>query len=311
MTIGMHGLRRSTSRILLAAALLSLASCGGDKSTGPGTPPGPATETIARVDVSAPVTTLATGQAVQLVAVARNASGGAIGSVTPSWTSSALTVATVNSSGLVTGVAAGSTTITASADGRSGALTVTVTSNAGVLATIVVTSQDATLELGSVTQAMVSGRDAGGATVALGTRTITWTTSNPSIATIDNGGFATGVGLGTVNLQVSVQDGAVARTANVPVTVVGVAGATSSATVEMAPVRFLPYEVVVKQNGVVNFIFPSIAHNVIWDRIRSGPPTDINVLSNTTVARTFPTVGVFDYVCTLHAGMIGRVIVTP
>ncbi len=182
---------------------------------------------------------------------------------------------------------------------------------AGTLASVVVTSQDNAIELGGGTQAMVAGRDAGGGTVALGNRTVSWTTSNPSIATISSEGFATGVGIGNVNLQVTVQDGATTRTGTVPLTVTAVAGAPATATVEMLPDRFLPYEIVLRQNGSVNFIFPALAHNVIWERVRAGAPTDIAATSSVTVSRTFPTVGVFDYVCTLHTGMIGKIIVTP
>ncbi|MES2524334.1 MAG: Ig-like domain-containing protein [Gemmatimonadota bacterium] len=293
-------------------AMALLGSCGGgDKGTGPGTGPGPSAEVVATVDVSAPVTTLAPAQTVQLVAVARNGSGATIGSVTPAWTSTAQTVATVSASGLVTAVTAGSATIRATADGKFGTVLVTVTSSAGTLASVVVTSQDNTIELGGGTQAMVAGRDAGGGTVALGNRAVSWTSSNPSIATISSQGFATGVGIGNVNLQVTVQDGATTRTGTVPLTVTAVAGAPTNATVEMLPDRFLPYEIVLKQNGSVNFIFPALAHNVIWERVRAGAPTDIAATSSVTVSRTFPTVGVFDYVCTLHTGMIGKIIVTP
>ena len=89
-----------------------------------------------------------------------------------------------------------------------------------------------------------------------------------------------------------------------------IAGAPVSASVEMLPDRFLPYEIVLKQNGSVNFIFPALAHNVIWDRVRAGAPTDIAATSDVTITRAFPTVGVFDYVCTLHKrDMDGEVIV--
>lgn len=310
MTIARTSAHRTC--IAIGFTMTLLAGCGGgDKGTGPGPGPGPAPEVVATVDVSAPLTTLAPAQTVQLVAVARNGSGATIGSVTPAWTSSATSVATVNTSGLVTAVAAGNAVIRATADGKFGTVSLTVTSGSGTLAAVTVTSQDNTIELGGGTQAMVTGRDAGGATVALGNRTVTWTTSNPLIATISPGGFATGVGIGTVNLQVAVQDGATTRTGTVPVTVSGIPGAPTSATVEMLPDRFLPYEIVLRQNGSINFVFPALAHNVIWERVRPGAPTDIGTTSSATVARSFPTVGVFDYVCTLHAGMIGKVVVTP
>jgi plastocyanin len=50
-------------------------------------------------------------------------------------------------------------------------------------------------------------------------------------------------------------------------------------------------------------------HNVTFI-IVNGRPADISGSNaNTTIARTFATAGTFGYVCTLHAGMTGTVIV--
>jgi plastocyanin len=180
-----------------------------------------------------------------------------------------------------------------------------------VLVTISVGAADRTIELGSITQATVSGRDAQGSPIALGNRAVTWTTSNPSIATITSGGVATGVGVGLVDLQASVADGAVPKTASVQLIVSSIPGAPTTARVDMLPQNFLPFETVIRQNGTVSFVFPTLDHNVIWDRRLAGAPTDINTTRNQTVTRTFPTVGVFNYQCTLHPGMEGRIIVSP
>lgn len=293
----------SILRRLVPLALLT--ACSGD--AGPGIAP----EVVARVDVSAPATTLAPQQSVQFAAVAKSASGTTIGTVTPVWSSNANAVATVNASGIVTGVAPGSAIIRATAGGVSGSVPVTVTSGAGVLASLVVNAQDRTIELGSVTQATVTGLDGQGNPLALGNRVVTWTTSNPSIARISSSGVATGVGVGFVDLQVTVQDGALPKTASMRLIVQGIAGAPLTARVDMAPEDFIPFETVVRQNGTVSFVFPTLAHNVIWDRRLSGAPADISTTNEATVTRTFPTVGVFDFVCTLHPGMEGRVIVSP
>ena len=81
---------------LLAASLLSMSlvgACGGDD------PAGPPAEVVARIDVSAATTTLAPQQTVQMQAVAKSATGSAIGTVSPTWSSSSNAVATVNASG--------------------------------------------------------------------------------------------------------------------------------------------------------------------------------------------------------------------
>lgn len=292
-------------RTILSATIVALTACGGD--SGPGVAP----EVVARVDVSAPTTTLAPQQSVQFGAVAKTSAGATIGTVTPGWSSSATGVATVSGSGLVTGVAPGTALISATAGGVAGTVSVTVTSGSGTLASLTVDAQDRTIELGSVTQATVTGRDAQGNPVALGSRTVSWTTSNASIARISASGVASGVGVGFVDLQASVQDGAVPRTASVRLVVQGIAGSPATARVDMAPQNFIPFETVIRQNGTVSFVFPTLAHNVIWDRRLSGAPTDINTTNSATVTRTFPAVGVFDFVCTLHPGMEGRVIVSP
>ena len=289
------------------AGVALLVACG-DGSSGVTPPPA---AVVSRVDVSAATTALTPSQTVQFSAVARTTSGTVVSSAQPVWTSTAPNVATVNASGMVTGVAAGSATIRATVGTASGTLDVSVTSGAGVLATVVVNAQDRTILLGQLTQATVSGRDAQGGTVALGTRVVTWSTSNASIATITSAGVVTGVGVGTVGLQAAVADGAAPKTASVQLTVNSIPNAPTSADVVMPGLTFSPVETIVKQGGTVRFVFPALAHNVIWDPRLAGSPADINITSSVSVARTFPTVGVFQYKCTLHPGMDGTVIVSP
>src|SRR2546423_8774481 len=67
------------------------------------------------------------GQTVQLTATPKDASGTPLAGRVVTWASNAPGVATVNGSGLVTGVAAGTATLTATSEGQSGTATVTVT----------------------------------------------------------------------------------------------------------------------------------------------------------------------------------------
>lgn len=299
---------KTVTRAIVFAGVALLAACG-DSTSAVFTPP--ALPVVARVDVSAATTALTLQQTTQLSAVARTSSGVVVGSAQPVWSSTAPAIATVNASGLVTGVAAGSATIRATVGSVTGTLDVSVTSGAGVLSTIVVNAQDLTIQLGQLTQATVSGRDALGGTAALGTRVVTWSTSNAAIATINTAGVVTGVGVGTVSLQASVADGAVPKTASVQLIVTGIPNAPITTDVFMPGLIFSPSETVVKQGGTVRFIFPPLAHNVIWDPRLAGSPTDINTTSSVTVSRVFPSVGVFAYKCTLHPGMDGTVIVSP
>ena len=132
-----------------------------------------------------------------------------------------------------------------------------------------------------------------------------------STVTINTAGVVTGVGVGTVSLQASVADGAVPKTASVQLIVTGIPNAPTTADVVMPGLIFSPTETVVKQGGTVRFVFPPLAHNVIWDPRLAGSPADINTTSSVTVSRAFATVGVFPFKCTLHPGMDGTVIVSP
>ena len=82
---------------------------------------------VASVTVSPATASIQVGQTVQLTATPRDASGNPLSGRAIAWASSAPGVATVSGTGLVTGVAAGSATITATSEGQSGTATVTVT----------------------------------------------------------------------------------------------------------------------------------------------------------------------------------------
>ena len=116
---------RAPKLATLVALALSAACGGGDSPSTPVTPP-PQTPTVASVEVTPGTATLTPPATVQLTAVAKDASGNALTGKTISWNSSATAVASVSSSGLVTGVAAGTATISASSDGKQGQATVTV-----------------------------------------------------------------------------------------------------------------------------------------------------------------------------------------
>ncbi len=82
---------------------------------------------VASVVVSPTSTSLFVGNTLQLAAALKDAGGNALAGRTVTWTSSTPAVATVNANGLVTAVAAGSASITATSEGVKGTATVTVT----------------------------------------------------------------------------------------------------------------------------------------------------------------------------------------
>src|SRR2546430_7817767 len=104
---------------LAAIAASSWQSCN-NESTGPGA------SAVASVAVTPAAVTIGPSDTLRLVAVAKDAAGNTLTGRTITWSTSASTRATVSASGLVTGVAEGSATITATAEGKTGQSTVTV-----------------------------------------------------------------------------------------------------------------------------------------------------------------------------------------
>ncbi len=85
----------------------------------------------------------------------------------------------------------------------------------------------------------------------------------------------------------------------------------ATAAVTLGLSSFSPSHVAVFTNGVVTWNNTAgVTHNVTFSTPSS--PADIADHGAGTNDRTFPTAGVYNYGCTIHAGMSGRVtVVTP
>jgi hypothetical protein len=151
ITTSQMNIRCSDLASLIALAML--AACGDN-----GTRPEPDTS-VARVILEAPRTALSVGGMLQLSGKAENAAGKVLVGETIDWTSSRPDVATITSAGLVSGVASGSTVITAASGGRKATVTlyvqppgrITLASDAGDFVgagrTYGYTKADATIQL--------------------------------------------------------------------------------------------------------------------------------------------------------------------
>jgi plastocyanin len=85
---------------------------------------------------------------------------------------------------------------------------------------------------------------------------------------------------------------------------------TATATVQANPAQqFSPGQVDITTGGTVTWQFSGLAHNVTFTGSAAGTPANIGTSTNVAVARTFSTAGSFTYVCTLHPGMQGTVVV--
>jgi uncharacterized protein YjdB len=123
------------------------------------------------------------------------------------WTSSDTAVATASSSGLVTGVSIGTATISAYDLGYSASTTVTVTD--ANLVSISVTPTSATINPGQSQQFTAIGLLQSGNMVDL-TRSVTWSSSNTSVATIDSYGLGVGASVSSLSTtDITAQSGSI------------------------------------------------------------------------------------------------------
>ena len=157
---------------------------------------------VSSVVVTPATATLAINGATQLIATISpsNASN-----KTVSWSSNNVSVATVSSTGLVTGITTGSATITVITQDGAKTSTCAVIVSTGIISVtgVTVSPLTDTLSIGLARQLT--------ATVAPASATnksVSWSSSNTTIATVNSSGLVTGVAGGTATITVTTQDGA-------------------------------------------------------------------------------------------------------
>lgn len=148
-----------------------------------------------------------TGQTAQLIAIGTYTSSPITTNLTNQvqWQTSDAQVATVNSSGLVTGVGLGSATITAlgtspdnSVVTASAAITVTNSSSGRILTSLSIVPVTQTVgQVGETAQFLAIGNYSAAPLTADLTNQVSWISSDTDVGTIDASGLATTVGTGT------------------------------------------------------------------------------------------------------------------
>jgi uncharacterized protein YjdB len=168
---------------------------------------------VATIAISPATPSVQVGSIGTLTAVAKNVTGDPVPAVF-TWASANPAIATVNpSTGFVTGVAAGNTTVSASFGGVTATVPLTVTPTVQILTAIVVGPAAPSVQVGSTIALTATAQDVVGNPMSA---VFTWTSANPSIATVNaTTGVVTGVSAGSAN--VSAASGGVMAT--VPVTV--------------------------------------------------------------------------------------------
>ncbi|MDQ2932426.1 MAG: Ig-like domain-containing protein, partial [Gemmatimonadota bacterium] len=154
---------------------------------------------VRSVSVTPSSVTLVTGATRQLSAALTDGSGNPLTGQAVAWSSSNTSVATVSSAGLVTAVRAGSATVTAAAGGASDNSAITVT--AGAVNAVSVAPGSASLVAGATQQLTAAVTDAGGSTIT--GATITWSSSNTGVVSVDASGLATAAHVGNATITAS------------------------------------------------------------------------------------------------------------
>lgn len=164
----------------------------------------------------------AKGSTRQLAAEARDSTGNPIAGKVAAWTGGAAGIATVSASGLLTSVDNGATSVTATIDGVSAQVNVTV---AVVVAAVVVTPANASFgTIGRTQQFAAEARDSN--TNALAGKVFVWSSTNNAAMTVDPvTGLGTVQGTGAAQVRATTDNitGSAAVTANIVVVTVTVA----------------------------------------------------------------------------------------
>jgi uncharacterized protein YjdB len=156
--------------------------------------------------------TVSQGLTLQLAATMRDNTGAVLVGRTVSWTTSNASIATVSSTGLVTGASLGVVQITAECEGVTSSVTVTVQPRP--IATVALAPNPGSVRMGALMQLALDLRDAGGNQLTTTGRVVTWDSSNKPVATVQDG-VVSGVSPGNATITVTV-DG---RSASAVVTV--------------------------------------------------------------------------------------------
>ncbi len=169
-------------------------------------PPG-----VASVRVTPTSAAIKVGETVHLVAEPLDGSGNALEGRTVTWSSDNEAVATVDNTGIVTGVSSGAATITATSEGKSGTSGIAV--GAAVAASIAVAPPSITVIAGQTSQLTATVKDGNGSVIS--GAPVTWTVDKPAVAIVGSTGLVAGQAAGTATITAT--SGSVH--VNVPVTV--------------------------------------------------------------------------------------------
>ncbi len=235
---------------------------------------------VQTITVSPALDTLGIGTERQHIAVLRDESGAVLTGRAIAWNSSNVAVAAVSSAGVVTALSAGTTTITASSEGRSGTATVVVL--ARLPSAVIVTPGSTTLVVGATQMLTAQVTDAQGNLIT--DRPVVFSSDAPAVATVSSSGVVTALAPGTAHITATSEGQSGSATISViPVPV-------ASVTVTPSPVNLTP-----GATQQLTAVARSASGTVLTGRIvswTSGAPGVANVSASGLVTALAPGVAV-------------------
>ena len=189
-----RGAWANSARWVPAAIILTL-SCG-DSTAEPEPPPSPVATSVTVTPASVTLTAIA--ETILLSAEVRDQNGQVMAGASVTWSSSDPSVASVGS-GVVEAVSDGTTTVTASSGAASGTAAVSVVQTPAMV--LVHPDSVALASIGDTVRIAAEVRDRHGFVIAAAQ--VTWSSSGPSVASVDASGLVTAVGGGSATVTAS------------------------------------------------------------------------------------------------------------
>ncbi|HEU4721103.1 MAG TPA: Ig-like domain-containing protein [Gemmatimonadaceae bacterium] len=251
------------------AALFGLLACGGDggPSTQPVEPTGPVVTTIV---ITAPIGALQIGATFALSAEVRDQRGAAMSDKTVAWSSSNSDVATVSSAGVLTGVGPGTAAVSASVDGKTSSVNVTVAQAPVFAVTIIPFAVPVVAGQASTLVVVVTDRNGN----ALTGRRLTYISSAPLVATVDASGRLSALSPGVTTIT-AVSEGV---SGSLPITVTPAEGSVAPTIAAIDPATLSPgAAATIRGTGFLSAASTAVTIAGVPAAVLSTTPTELTI----------------------------------
>ena len=222
------------------------------------TPTPSTTPILTSVTIAPSASSIIIGGTVQLTSTPKDQNGTTI-SATTTYTSSNTALATVNTSGLVTGVTSGSVTITATSVSGSatviGTSSINITTQTPLLTSVMVTPTTPIVKVGKTLQLVTTSKDQSG--ILFPGATTTYASNDHTIASIDNTtGLITGISKGTATITTTTVSGNIVIT---NITIVNVT--TKNPKLILSNVTIAPINPTLSAGGTLQLVITATDQN--------------------------------------------------